>query len=326
MTDVERADITRPGELLARPLDPQMRTVVDLFQQHLGEPMRELGATEVRARRAALRSATAPTIELAEVVDLRIPERADGIAARHYRPQSGPPEGVVVYFHGGGWVLGGLEESDGFCRVLAGLTGCDVVSIDYRLAPEHIYPAAVDDADSSVRWIADKLAADAPLVVMGDSAGGNLVAAVAQNARDRGLPRIALQVLVYPVLDHRMQTDSYRERGGKLLISADDMEWFWSQYVPDVGRRSEPAASPGLTADLRGVAPAVVVVAEYDPMRDEVLDYARRLEEDSVPTSVYRYDSMAHGFFSMFGTLAAADDAIRSVAVQISDTCRSSKP
>lgn len=183
----------------------------------------------------------------------------------------------------------------------------------------------MNDTEDAVRWVANTLAGSAPLVLMGDSAGGNLVAAVAQSAREHALPAIALQVLVYPVLDHRMNSDSYRDRGDKLLISADDMDWFWSQYVPDVNARSQADASPGLTANLRGLAPAVVVVAEHDPMRDEVLDYARRLEDASVPTTVHRYDTVAHGFFSMFGTLAVADDAIRSVAVAISDACRSAK-
>jgi acetyl esterase len=301
-----------------------MQAVIAVFQQHLGEPMREIGAEQVRVRRAALRSSARPAVELAEVRDLAVPGRSGDIPARLYRPYDGPPVGVVVYLHGGGWVLGSLDESDTFCRVFAGITGCDVVSVDYRLAPEHTYPAAVEDADDAVRWIARELAADAPLVLMGDSAGGTLVAAVAQHARNEGAPAIALQVLVYPVLDHRMATPSYTERGGKLLISADDMDWFWSQYVPDLERRAEPDASPGLVADLSGLAPALFVVAEFDPMRDEALDYAARLEDAGVPTTVLRYDTVAHGFFPMTGTLAVADDAIRAVGIAVSDACRAS--
>lgn len=325
MTDTGRTEESLLDDHLNLPLDPQMQAVVGAFQQHFGDPMRDLGATEVRARRAALRATAASAPELAEVVDLQIPGRDGAIPARHYRPQSGTATGIVVYFHGGGWVFGGVDESDGLCRVLAALTGCDIVSVDYRLAPEHVYPAAVNDAEDAVRWVADSLAGSAPLILVGDSAGGNLVAAVAQSSRGRGLPPIALQVLVYPVLDHRMNSDSYRDRGGKLLISADDMDWFWSQYIPNISSRGEANASPGLTENLHGLAPAVVIVAEHDPMRDEVLDYARRLEDASVPTSVHRYDTMAHGFFSMFGTLAAADDAIRSVAVAISSACQSTK-
>ncbi|KLL95725.1 hypothetical protein NJ76_23190 [Rhodococcus sp. IITR03] len=326
MTDLTRPDKSLSDGGLDLSVDPQMEAVVTAFQQHFGEPMRELGAVEIRARRAALGLAAAPAIDLAEVVDFEIPARGHGIPARHYRPQSGPTDGLVVYFHGGGWVFGSVDESDGLCRLLAALTGCDVVSVDYRLAPEHTHPAAVSDAEDAVRWAAGNLPESTPLILMGDSAGGNLVAAVAQSARERLEKPIALQVLIYPVLDHRMDTDSYRDRGGKLLISADDMEWFWSQYVPDIGARSRPDASPGLTRDLRGLAPAVVVVAEHDPLRDEVLDYARRLGDASVPTSVFRYNTMAHGFLSMFGTLTTADDAIRNIAVAISDACRSAKP
>jgi acetyl esterase len=304
------------------PPDPQMQAVIGVFQQHLGEPMREIGAVDVRARRAALRSNAQPAVELAEVRELAVPGRAGVVPARLYRPHDGPSAGVVVYFHGGGWVIGSVDESDTFCRVFAGTTGCDVVSVDYRLAPEHVYPAAVEDADDAVRWVARELAADAPLVLMGDSAGGNLVAAVVRRARDEGGPEIALQVLVYPVLDHRMATPSYTERGGKLLISADDMDWFWAEYVPDAARRAEPDASPGLVEDLAGLAPALVVVAEYDPMRDESLDHARRLAEAGVPTTVLRYDTVAHGFFPMTGTLAVADDAIRTVGLAVSDACR----
>jgi acetyl esterase len=304
------------------PSDPQMQAVIAVFQQHLGEPMRELGAVELRARRAALRPATRPAVELAEVRDLAIPGRSGDVPARVYRPHDGPSAGVVVYFHGGGWVIGSVDESDTFCRVFAGLTGCDIVSVDYRLAPEHVYPAALEDADDAVRWVARELAAEAPLVLMGDSAGGNLVAAVVRRARDEGGPQVALQVLVYPVLDHRMATPSYTERGGKLLISADDMDWFWAQYTPDVARRAEPDASPGLVDDLAGLAPALVVVAEHDPMRDESLDYAARLEEAGVPTTVLRYDTVAHGFFPMTGTLTVADDAIRAVGLAVSDACR----
>ncbi|GAA4558781.1 alpha/beta hydrolase [Pseudonocardia xishanensis] len=304
------------------PSDPQMQAVIGVFRQHLGEPMRELGAAEVRTRRAALRSSVPPAVELAEVRDIAVSGRSGEVPVRLYRPQDGPSAGVVVYLHGGGWVLGSLDESDTFCRVFAGITGCDVVSVEYRLAPEHTYPAAVEDADDAVRWIARELAGDAPLVLMGDSAGGTLAAAVAQHARADGSPQVALQVLVYPVLDHRMATPSYTERGGKLLISADDMDWFWSVYVPDVERRAEPDASPGLVEDLAGLAPALFVVAEFDPMRDEALDYARRLESAGVPTTVLHYDTVAHGFFPMAGTLAVADNAIRTVGLAVADACR----
>lgn len=316
-----------PGSVL--PPDPQMRAVIGLFHEHLGAPFREFGVAELRRRSAAVRPVAPPSIELAEVTNLEIPGRSGPISARKYRPQCGPASSAIVYFHGGGWVLGGLEEYDGFCRMLAGLTGSEIVSVAYRLAPEHVYPAAVHDAEDATRWLADA-SGDVPLVVMGDNAGGTLAAVVARRARDHGTPAITLQILVYPLLDHRMTSASYRERGNKMLICADDMAFFWSQYLPGPADTADPDASPGLAEDLRGLPPALVVVAEFDPVRDECLTYARRLEESGVRTTVYNFNTMAHGFFPMLGAVGAADDAIRSVALAISDVwqevvCRSTQ-
>ncbi|SNQ46628.1 Acetyl esterase [Frankia canadensis] len=284
-------------------------------------PMREAGAAASRARAAALRDGAAPGPEMASVERVDIPGRDGIVPTRRYRPRSDPAPGVVVYFHGGGWVVGGLDESDGLCRTIAEFTSCEVLSVGYRLAPEHRFPAAVHDAEDAVAWVANRLAPEAGLVVMGDSAGGNLAAVVARRARDRGGSRIDLQVLVYPVTDHRMTSRSYTEHAHQMLISADDLDWFWSQYVPRASDRASPDASPGLVGDLAGLPPAVVVVAEYDPLRDESLAYARRLADAGVETTVYRYHSMAHGFFSLVGALDTAVDAVRSVSAAIVDMC-----
>ncbi|WP_220186923.1 alpha/beta hydrolase, partial [Pseudonocardia pini] len=247
------------------------------------------------------------------VDDVEVTVRGGTVPVRRYRALPGPVSGVVVYLHGGGWVLGGLDEADLLCRSLALHSGCEIVSVGYRLAPEHRFPTAVDDADDVVAWVARGLAPGTALTVMGDSAGGNLAAVVARRARDRGAPRIDLQVLVYPVTDHRMDSRSYAEHGHQMLISADDMDWFWSQYVPREADRISPDASPCVVEDLSELPPAVVVVAEYDPLRDESLAYARRLAAAGVETTVHRYDSMAHGFFALVGALDTAADAVRSV-------------
>ncbi|MGW0035529.1 alpha/beta hydrolase [Gordonia sp. NPDC003376] len=302
------------------PLDPQLKTIIDAFQSHLGEPMREIGATDLRIRRAALQKVSPPPADVESVEDLEVTGRAGSIPVRRYRPTP-TATGAIVFFHGGGWVLGSIAESDGLCRYLSALTGFDVFSVDYRLAPEHRFPAAYDDARDAVAHIAAMLPDSCPLVVMGDSSGGNLAAAVTlDHVRSGGAPRIDMQVLVYPVLDHTMATPSYREHGAKYLISADDMAWFWDCYVPEPDERDDHRVAPATTADLTGLPPTLVVVAEYDTMRDEALDYARRLDEAGVPTSVRRYDSMAHGFFPMYAALPTADDAIRSTAEAITRT------
>jgi acetyl esterase len=214
-------------------------------------------------------------------------------------------------------VLGGIEESDQFCRTLAAATEREVLSVGYRLAPEQPFPAAVDDADAVTTWLADDGGPGTPLVLVGDSAGGNLATVVARRFRDRGRREVVLQVLAYPVTDHRMLTPSYEEHGAQLLISRDDMRWFWDQYVPDVARRSSPDASPLLADDLAGLPPALLLVAELDPLRDEVIAYARRLVREGVEVTVDRYDTMAHGFFPLVGALEMSRAAVRSVAVAV---------
>ncbi|WP_433503007.1 alpha/beta hydrolase [Pseudonocardia halophobica] len=305
----------------ADPPDRQLRALLAAMRERSAVPMREAGATAARARAAALRAGAPAGPRMERIEQVEIPVRNGVVPARRYLARAGRPAGVVVYLHGGGWVLGGLEESDLFCRTLAVHTGCEIVSVGYRLAPEHRFPAAVNDADDVVSWIAAGLPADTRLVVMGDSAGGNLAAVVARRARDRGAPRIDQQVLVYPVTDHRMSTPSYAEHGHQMLISADDMDWFWAQYVPAEADRASADASPGLVEDLSGLPPAVVVVAEYDPLRDEALAYARRLADAGVETTLYRYDSMAHGFFALVGALDTAVDAVRSVSAAIVEAC-----
>ena len=233
---------------------------------------------------------------------------------RVYRPAADGTFPVLVYFHGGGWVIGGLDTHDGTCRLLCRDAGCVVVSVDYRLAPEHRYPAAAEDCYAATQWLADhasEIGIDpARIAVGGDSAGGNLAAAVALMARDRGTPTLAFQLLIYPVTDADFTRGSYIDNAEGYFLTTASMEWFWGHYVPDEATRSEAYCAPQQAKDLAGLPPALVLTAEFDPLRDEGEAFAARLKEAGVATTVTRYDGMIHGFFSMTGLAKAALDAV----------------
>ncbi len=282
------------------------------------KPLHEMTVTEARGLTAALGELYGPGPEVARAEDVTIPSDHGGIPARVLVPE-GTPRGVVVYLHGGGWVIGALPDFETLCRKLAVGSGCVVVSVDYRMAPEHPYPAAAEDAWTAVRWVAGNSASltggadDVPLTVLGDSAGGNLAAVVARRARDEGGPAIALQVLVYPVTDCDLDNDSYSDPANQLMLSRDSMVWFWDLYAPDPARRSEPDASPARAVDLAGLPPAVVLTAEHDVLRQEGEAYAAALEAAGVPVRAQRFDGQMHGFFSMTGVLPGSDAALAVV-------------
>lgn len=304
-----------------RALDPPHREVQALLAEARTSgrpPIHAQGIAGARAQVAKTRELLGPGPAVALTEDLAIPGPGGGdIPARRYRAQDVAAPGLVVYFHGGGWILGGVEESDALCRALAVASGCDVVSVGYRLAPEHPFPAAVEDADAAVAWLASSLAGGRPLVLVGDSAGGTLVAVAARRARDRGAPPIALQVLVYPVTDHRMATESYRQHADGYLVTAEDMSWFWDQYVPSLEDRESPDASPLLASDMANLPPALILIAEFDVLRDEVVAYAERLDDAGVEVTVERYEGMIHGFFPLIGLLSTAQEAVDSVGQAI---------
>lgn len=307
--------VDRRGSL--EPPDPEVQALLAEARAAGAPPLHVQGVDAARAQVRETREKLGPGPEVASVTDLEIPRPGGVIPARRYRPVPSPAPGLVVYFHGGGWIVGGLEESDALCRFLALRSGCDVVSVDYRLAPEHRFPAAVEDADHAVRWLADAMPRGEKLVVVGDSAGGTLAAVVARRARDRGGPPIALQVLVYPVTDHRMETASYGKHGDAYLVTADDLKWFWETYAPDPADRASPDASPLLAADLANLPPALILVAEYDVLRDECLAYADSLDDAGVEVIVERYEGMIHGFFPLIGLLSAAREAVDFVGATI---------
>ena len=256
--------------------------------------------------------------DLSEIVvhsveDSMIDGPAGPIPVRIYRPSAASAP-VHVHFHGGGWVIGDLDTHDRDCREICVGADCIVVAVDYRLAPEHIFPAAPEDCYAAFCWATanvDSLGAlPGPVSVGGDSAGGNLAAAVALMARDRNGPAIAMQLLIYPVTDATMESTSYRDNADGYLLSRTMMSWFWDHYCPDLAMRADPLASPITAEDLSGLPPALVMTAEFDPLRDEGEAYAERLKAAGVEVEVRRFDGLVHGFFSQAGMIEAAREGV----------------
>jgi len=241
--------------------------------------------------------------------DLSIPSPTGDLPARLYLPGTGKDYPLLVYFHGGGWVFGDIETVDNISRFFCRHLPCAVLSVDYRLAPEHPFPAAVEDAITAVEWAAlhaHELNADPTrLLVAGDSAGGTLTAVVAQQALLKGTPKLAAQVLLYAATDcSSLDTPSYRLFGEKSLgLPRKDVDWFLEQYVPDAATRLDPRVSPLLSTDLQNLPPALVVTAEFDVLRDEGETYARRLQEAGVPVQLIRCNGVTHGFLSTIGLI-----------------------
>ncbi|MGW0334167.1 alpha/beta hydrolase [Streptomyces sp. NPDC003011] len=311
------------------PLDPQVQA---LRTRMMGEDARPLYAQSVdEARKAdldAIRAAGGQPEPVARVHELRIPgfpeTETDGdseIELRVYRPEGPGPFPVLVYFFGGGWTLGSLDTSDGVCRTLTNAVPCVTVSVGYRLAPEHKFPTAVEDCHAAVRWVAEhgtQLGADSSrLAVGGDSAGGNLAAAVTLLLRDRGGPAPSGQLLVYPNTDYGSDTPSMRENTDPVFFNEKSVDWYWRNYLASPQDGTNPLASPLRAESLAGLPPALVVTAEFDPLRDQGEQYAARLEEAGVPVRLSRYPGMIHGFFTMSGTLDASRQALAQAAAYL---------
>ena len=257
------------------------------------------------------------------VKDITIPGPGGPIPARLYSPAGGPYP-VLLYFHGGGFVVGGLYSHDSLCRTLAKKTGAIVISVDYRLAPEHPFPAAIDDAYAALLYVrragAEFNGDPGRIAVAGDSAGGTLAAAVSQMARDRRGPAISYQVLIYPATDASgTMTQSRRNFSGGYMLTGGDMDTFISLYLPDKKDRLNPYASPLLARGLGGLPPALVITAQFDVLRDEGEAYARKLQSAGVPAKIRRYDGVIHGFVSATRFLGQADDAIDTIAKSLRD-------
>ena len=266
------------------------------------KPLHEHTPEEARALMTMLAELAGPAPEMDRVEERTI-QGPHGEVTLRILSHMKNPRGVLVYYHGGGWVIGSIEDYDTVARKLAERTACAVVLVEYRLAPEHRYPTAVDDSYAALEWIGKHLSdiagREVPLMVAGDSAGGNIAAVMAIRARDRSGPPIALQVLIYPVTDADFDRPSYTDPENELLLTRDAMIWFWDHYLPESSRRTEPDASPLHTENLSKLAPAVILTAEHDVLRDEGEAYAARLKEANVPTDLRRYVGQMHGFFSL---------------------------
>ncbi len=303
------------------PLDPQARMMLDQIAAQGGMELHQLSVPDARKAFEALRLPI-PGEAVEHVENRAIPGPAGAVPVRVYRAADAEtPAAALVYFHGGGWVIGDLESHDNFCRALANRTQAVVVSVDYRLAPEHRYPAAAEDCYAATRWVAESGAAigvdGARIAVAGDSAGGNLAAAVALMARDRGGPPLRHQVLIYPVTDHGLDTASYRDNATGYLLSREGMEWFWSHYVPNAEQRNDGYASPLRAEKLTLLPPATVITAEYDPLRDEGENYAARLRDAGIATVTTRYDGQIHGFVSLFEVFDQGKVATEQIAATL---------
>jgi len=300
------------------PLLPEIRALLDQQAASGRPPLQRQSVAQARAFHAADGPAlNGPPVPVHAVAGRVVPGPAGDLPVRVYTPEGEAPFPIVVWFHGGGWVVGTLDSYDPLCRALAAAVPAVVVSVGYRLAPEHRYPAAVEDAYAATLWASRNAAelggAQHLLAVAGDSAGGNLAAAVALGARDRGGPAIGFQLLVYPALDAAADTASWREHAEGFSLTAAGMRWYWDHYLggTDGGK---PDASPLRAAFVGGLPPALVLGAEHDVLRDEGEAYAARLNQAGVAATARRYPGVVHGFFRWRAVTGAADAALQEAA------------
>lgn len=299
------------------PLKPEARPIVDAASAAFPKLGTEVcDAAEARQLLAARPATEVDPIPVGNVEEWYLPgsSGAPAVRVRVYWPDdTAVALPVVVFCHGGGWVICDLDSHDQLCRAMTIGTGAIVVSVDYRRAPEHRFPAAADDAYAVTEWVAANtrsLGGDPHrIAVAGDSAGGNLAVATALMARDHGGPRVAFQLLFYPMLDHTRSAKSYRDNAHGYFVTADHLRWYWQQYLGDAADDPHPYASPAMADDVSGLPPAYIVTAECDPLRDEGEAYGRRLRAAGVPAAVRRYDGMFHGFVSMADHLPDAAEA-----------------
>lgn len=302
------------------PLDYQCKTLLELIAQQ-GLP--ELSSMEVAAARTLREAQKLPPGPATDVREHRVAGPGGELAVREYRPLGATGTlGALVYFHGGGFVLGSLDSHDALCRQLTVDSGCALFSVDYRLAPEHKFPRAVDDAYAAACWAHEHAAklgiVPTRIAVGGDSAGGALATAVAMLAKQRGGPALAFQLLLYPVTDLRsFDTPSYLENATGYYLTHASMIWFRDHYLASAADRSDPRASPLACQDLQGLPPALVITAEYDPLRDEAEAYARALQAAGVPCKLTRYDGAIHAFASMYAYLDVGRAAVAEAAAAL---------
>ena len=301
-------------------IDPEARAYLDHMASLGLPPLAEQGAVEAR-RLNSLRAASlaGEVEEVAHVEDRHLPGPGGSISFRLYSPAPDRTLPALLYIHGGGWVVGDLDTHDSVCRAIARRAECVVLALDYRLAPEDPFPAAVEDAWAGLSWLADHatdLGADAGrIAVGGDSSGGNLSAVLAQRSRDRGGSKLAAQVLIYPVTDCDFDTDSYRDAATGYGLTRESMLWYWNQYLPDESKRVSPDASPLRAPDLSELPPALVITCKLDPLASEGAAYAEALRSAGVRVEHIIESDMIHGYIRMGGVVSRArkswDDCAR---------------
>ncbi len=300
------------------PLDPQARAYMDEVATLGFAAPRTITPAEWRAQ-APVRAqhfGIKPQ-PIAKVEDRTVPSPDGDIPIRVFTPDAPGPLPILVHYHGGGWVIGNVDQSDNLCRAMANATPCVVVSVEYRLAPETRFPGGLEDCYAATTWVAAhgaELGGDPTrLAVGGESAGGNLAAAVALLARERGGPKIGFQVLVYPVTDASFETASYVEMAEGYGLTRDTMQYFWDLYLADPAHATDPLASV-LQADLAGLPPALVVTAEFDPLRSEGEAYAQKLKAAGVSVEHVSYPGQIHGFFGVGTMMQTGDKAVAAAA------------
>jgi acetyl esterase len=300
------------------PLDPQAQKLVDALVALNLKPVEDSTPEEARESIRSRTAALGPFEDVAAVAEHKVPVKGGEIVVRVYSPGGPGPHPALVFYHGGGWVIGDLYTHDGICRSITNAAGCMVASVDYRLAPEFRYPVAAEDSYAALAWVVDnaaRLGIDARRVAVGgDSAGGNLATVVALMARERGGPAPIQQTLIYPVTNQDLDTPSYQENATGYLLTREAMRWFWRHYLAREEQGKEPYASPLLAPSVAGLPPALVITAGCDPLRDEGEAYAARLRAAGVPVTLTRYEGVFHGFVRMTRLLDKAKSALDEVA------------
>ena len=308
--------------MLSPKLAPEIRAILEGMAAQGAPPLESLPVPQAREAAHGMAQLAGEPTPIAKVEDRRIPGPGKEIPIRIYTPQGDGPFPGVVFLHGGGWVICDLETHDNVCRAIAKGAPAVVVAVDYRLAPEHRFPAGLDDSLEATRWVASNATAlnidPRRLAIAGDSAGGNMATVIAARARDANGPAIALQVLVYPPTNlDGFDTASHREFAEDHFLTRPVMEWFMAHYFPAGADRKSPDASPKFNSDLRALPPALVITAECDPLRDEAEEYAKRLQEAGVPVTLTRYDGMIHPFLNFLGATPSARKAVDQIAAAI---------
>lgn len=310
--------------MLSDKLAPEIRSLLETMAAQDAPPLETLPPAEARLAAHGLDPLAGDPEAVSRVENRTIAGRSGEIAVRIYTPEGNAPFPGVVFLHGGGWVIGDLDTHDNVCRGISNRAGAVVVSVDYRRAPENVFPAALEDSIDATSWVAANAAALAidprRLVIVGDSAGANMAAVIAAKEHDANGPPLALQVLVYPAIDLTgFETGSHREFAEDHFLTRSVMEWFLEMYVPRVDDRPRPDASPRFIADLSGLPPALVITAECDPLRDEGEAYAKRMQEQGVPVTLTRYDGMIHPFLNLLGVTSSAQKALDQIATAVRD-------